>query len=275
MHNNQIEEAYALAVHVPQNQSAVDKSCAFIMQYFPDYGDGGSTAGVRYTNGQTMAFSVDGSAATGGDACYAGDTDGFIDGQQDSYDTVGEVQDVVNGFAAWKMILNTALRADSMTYILTQSAGTCGSDGLPFYHDTSACAIVGAAITGSKFVSNGKAGYKSDADDECINELLYLNIKLTFSSVGTSLKFYTGAHGKTEVQVGSNITLTTATAKEVGEADLTEVYVKSKRGERLIVRSDCDSVVPSTSAPSAVTFNLLGRTAVLSGSRFVDSDNFS
>lgn len=280
MHIHQIEEARALAPIVIHTQTAVDTTPAFVIQYVPDLGDSGSSAGVRYTSGETMAFSVDGAAADSGDGIYGGGdslgsgTPGFIWTGLASLDTVGEMYDIVAKFAAWRIYLVAAIRADSMSYILTQSAGTTGEEGLTFYFDSSVSAICGTAVSGEKFVNSGLNGHVKDADDECENQADYIYTKLTFSSVGTTMKYYSGEAGQTESLLVAGARVTTATAYEDGEANYTEPYIKSARGQRLVVRTDCDSVLATSNDPTAVDFKVIGKTAVLANNRIVDEDNY-
>jgi len=265
MHMNQIIEARALATVVPQNITAADTAPWMVVQYVPTLGSGGTAATVEVT-ATTMVFLVDGAAPAGADAIG---TAGVITMTAAAFDTMGELVDAINAVASWRAYLVGALRSDASVSLLVAGAASCiGDNGLTLASDTSDTLGVSTAISGEKFINNGKAGHVKDADDQCENSLLYAAITMT-NAGAANLQYYTGKQGSAEVQVGSDVAITSATKKEQGEANLAETFVTSKRGERLIVR-----YVGATLLPTAIDLHVDGKTAVLKNDRMVTGVNY-
>lgn len=270
----QIEEARKLATPVPQAITAVFTCPSFIIQHIPTLGTGGATAGVSAAGGEgALTFSVDSAVTAGADLVG---TLGVL--LMSGYSTIGDVQDKVNANPSWRMILVGALRADIPTAIVAKTGAVCGETGITFYHDSSSTYGTGGhqhfstAISGEKFANKGVNGHVKDDDDECENTLHYMTFTGTFASpgatsVGQYIKYYSGKQGSTEVQMGGSVAITDATAKEQGEANVGDAWIRSKRGERLVIRMVCDCV----GAVTAPTINIIGSTAVLKNDRIVDS----
>lgn len=263
MNADQITEARALATVVPHNIAVVDVSPWMVAQYVPSLGTGAAAATMQVLAG-TLRFKVDAATPAGADAIG---TDGEFDLSTADFNTMGELVDAINGVAAYRAYLVGALRADLSTNLLVQSATSIiGDTGLTVFGDTSGSKEISLAISGEAFVNNGKNGHLKDSEDGCENSMMYAAITVTNVSLFV-LRYYTGKQGTTEVQVGQDITLTSATLKEQGEANLSVVFVTSARGERLIVRViGLESV-----APSAPSVHVLGKTAVLANDRVVTS----
>jgi len=270
MHLNQILEARALATPVIHNFAAVDKMPWMVAQYVPSLGTGGSSASIAYIVASSMTFLVDDAAPADADAIGA---TGVILTSSSTYNTMGKLVDYINGHAAWRAYLVGALRADLSSLMLVKSATICsGANGLTFYADSSASAEHSLAISGEKFVSNAASGHVKDADDFCENEMLYGAFNVTSASAGIGLRYYSGKQGDTETQIGSTVTVTTATNKEQGEVNLTVPFVQATRGQRLIMRViDLSTTGTELTSP---TIHVIGKTAVLANNRTVDAINY-
>lgn len=268
MYLNQILEARALAPVVPRNLTAVDTSPWMVVQYVPLLGTGGSSASIAYIVGSSMTFLVDSATPAGLDDIGVS---GVILTSSSSYDTMGTLVDYINSKVAWRAYLVGALRADNSSLMLAKSATKCsGDNGLTFYGDTSASYEMSLAISGEKFINNTPNGHVTDYDDQVENSMLYGTFKVTGASAGLRLRYYSGKAGATEVQIGGTVALTTATAQLEGEESLSEPFITSKRGERLVIRVDNASV----GAVSAPTINTLGKSVVFKNNRIVDDDNY-
>lgn len=277
MNTKQYEDAHNLATTVPRVISAVDTCPLMVVQYVPALGTGGSAATIAYVVASSMTFLVDGSTPAGADAIGVS---GIIDTSSSTYNTMGELVDYINGRQAWRAYLVSALRIDKTSNMLAKAAASAiGDNGLTFYGDTSAnfsandpasagtLEAISVAISGEKFINNGINGHVKDYEDGCENMLTYSEVQLTFSGTGT-LSIYTGKQGEAETRIYHQ-TLTSTTEKDLGQANLEEVFAKAVCGQRLIVRA------ATTTAFTAVTkFNINGKTAVLNGSRLVDSVNY-
>ena len=163
-----------------------------------------------------------------------------------------------------------ALRASNSAHLLVRTAASCfRANGLTLYSDTSASKEVGIAISGEKFINNGKNGHVKDFEDGCVNTMLYAAITVTSASAAV-IRYYSGKQGSAEVQLASDVTLTSATKKEQGEADLLGAWIEATRGSRLIVRA----IGTASTAPTVPTVSVLGKTAVLKNDRVVTSVNY-
>lgn len=288
MHIKQIEEARSLAIPVPQSQAAVDKSPFMQIQYVPTLGTGGSSASAALVQDSSLTLLVNSSTPAGADVIGVS---GIIDTSQSTFSEMGEVVDAFNGALAWRAYLIAALRSDASSILLAKSATICSGDtGLTFYGDTSqnegsivpgtaaAKEIIGAAISGERFVNNGINGHLKDADDEVENSLTYAQVQLTFTgSDPNSLNIFTGVQGSAEVLIYTQ-TLTSTTEQELGISGAVDAprsgmqapFITAPRGARLIIRA------AASTAFSAVTkFNVSGKSAVLKNDRIVDAINFT
>jgi len=277
MYADQIAEARGLATPVVQNITAVDTCPAMVVQYVSVLGTGGATAGVSKAAGEgDITFSVDSAVAAGLDLV------GTLGVVLPAAVTMGELVDEINRTAAWRAYLVGAIRSDDPTCLLAHTGETChGDNGDTLYFDSSATPVsnqshMSIAISGEKFVNAGVNGHVTDYNDGCENSLLYGSFTATFASAsGTSstqdLKYYSGRQGETEVQIGSDVTMTDATAKEQGESGLIEPFVQATRGSRLIARLVSASLSSALSAP---TINIIGKTAVLKNDRMVTEINY-
>lgn len=269
MNADQITEARALATPVTHNFTAVDTLPWMVVQYVPSVGTGGASASIAYIVASSMTFLVDSAVPAGADAIGVS---GVVLTSSSTYDTMGELVDYINGRQAWRAYLVGALRADNSSLMLAKSATICSGDtGLTFFADSSASGEHSLAISGEKFVNNGKRGHVTDANDACENSMLYGTFTVTCASAGIGLRYYTGEQGSTESQIDGTVTVASATAKQQGEADLTQPFVQATRGQRLVIRVVGLSDTTSLTAP---TISVIGKTAVLSGSRFVDAINY-
>lgn len=265
----QLVEARALATVVPHNITAVDTTPWIVVQHVPSLGTGGAAATVTVAAGRdTLTFQVDAADPAGADVI--GNTSGELDLSSSSYSTMGKLVDAVNGTAAWRAYLVGCLRSELVSSLLVRTAVSCfGDNGRTLFSDSSVSAEISIAISGEKFISNGKAGHLKDAEDGCENSMQYASINATSVSLAV-IRYYTGKQGSTEVQLGSDVDLVTATAKEQGEANLSVDFVTSRRGERLIVRA----VAASSVALTVPVVHVLGKTAVLRNDRQVTAINY-
>jgi len=269
VHIQQIEEARALATPVIHNFAAVDTLPWMVVQYVPSLGTGGASASIAYIVDSSMTFLVDSSTPAGADVIGVS---GIFLTSSSSYNTMGELVDYINGRAAWRAYLVGALRADLSSLMLAKTAAKCsGANGLTFYADSSASGEHSFAISGEKFVSNAAGGHVTDADDACENEMLYGAFTVTCASAGIGLKYYSAKQNATETQIGSTVTVASATAKEQGEVNMTVPWVQATRGQRLIMRVMGLSATTSLTSP---TIHAIGKTAVLKNDRWVDSVNY-
>ena len=269
MHLKQIEEARALANPVPHNFVAVDTLPWMVVQYVPARGTSGTSASIAYIVASSMTFLVNSATPAGADVIGAS---GVILTSSSTYDTMGELVDYINGRSAWRAYLVGALRADNSSLMLAKSATACsGANGLTFYADSSASGEHSFAISGEKFVNNGKSGHVTDAGDACENAMLYGAFTVTNAST-IGLKYYSGKQGDTETQIGSTVAVTSATLKEQGEANWSVPFVQAIRGQRLIMRLiDTSTTVAELTSPA---IHAVGKTAVLANDRVVDAVNY-
>ena len=267
---DQILEARELATPITYNFTADDTFPAIVIQYVPSLGTGGTSASFTLAN-DSFVFLVNSAAPAGADAIG---TTGKIATSLAAYDTMGELVDYINGRQAWRAYLVGALRAMTSIGLKAKSTTAChNANGVTVYietadYDTS----VGHsfAISGEKFLNNGKNGHVTDADDECENALYFGNFLITGDSDGLVLKYYSGAQGSTETLLHTyTINAPGSSPRTDGEENPTEPYMQAKRGERLIIQVTTASAIVGTP-----TFTAIGKTAVLSGKRIVDSDNF-
>ncbi len=270
MYLNQIVEARALATVVPHNITVVDKSPWIQIQYVPTLGTGGAAATVAMAAGRdTMTFQVDAADPAGADSI--GNTSGEVIVSGGDLNTMGEVVDHINGKSAWRAYLIGCLRSENPDNLLVRSATSAfGDDGVTLYSDSSVSKEISIAISGEAFVNNGKAGHLKDFDDGCENTMMYASVKGTSASLHV-LRYYSGKQGTAERQLGADIDLVTVVAKEQGEASLSEAFVTSARGERLIVRQ----IGVSNTAVTVPVHHVLGKTAVLKNDRVVTAINYT
>ena len=267
---DQILEARELATPITYNFTADDTFPAIVIQYVPSLGTGGTSASFTLAN-DSFVFLVNSAAPAGADAIG---TTGKIATSLAAYDTMGELVDYINGRQAWRAYLVGALRAMTSIGLLDKTATTChGANGTTVYIDTTDYdTSVGHsfAISGEKFLNNGKNGHVTDADGECENALMYGSFTITGDSDGLVLKYYTGAQDSTETLLLSyTINAPGSSPRVDGEENPTEPFIRAKRGERLIVQ-----MTTASADIGAPTFEAIGKVAVLKGDRIVDSDNF-
>jgi len=276
VHIDQFNEAWALAPLLTHVQSAVDKTPAMVLQYVPANGTGGAAATCQVET-TTMTFLVDGATPAGADVIG---TSGIIDTSNASYNTLGELCDYIDGRQAFRAYLVGALRADKCSMLLAAAANSCmGDTGLTLYFDTSDnfASITGGAgtgeqvstaISGERFVNNGINGHQKDADSHCENALLYADIEATFTGTG-AVTIFSGLQGSDETLLVNDV-LTSTTAKTYGATNPVDIFIKSKRKERLVVRAST-----TTAFTSIQSFIVQGKTAVLSGDHFMDTLNYT
>ena len=266
MNIDQINEARALATPVTQNFTADDTFPAIVIQYVPSLGTSGTSASFTLAN-DSFQFLVDSASPAGTDAIG---TTGKIDVSAGSYDTMGEFVDTINATQAWRAYLVGSLRADTTIGLLDKTSTTChGANGTTVYTDTTDYDVHSFAISGEQFINNGRKGHVTDKADACINSLMYGSFLITGDSDDLTITYYTGAQGSAETALTGGESITLATATVHGEENFTEPFIEATRGHRLIVR-----ITTASAVIGAPTINAIGETAVLSGSRMVDSKNF-
>lgn len=265
---NSIQEAKDIAGRVPQNITAADTTPWIVIQYVPALGTSGAAAVVTVA-AATIDFFVDAASTSGLDTIGNGTTSSALT-TTDTFDTMGELVDHINSRPAWRAYLVGALRADNPSDLLAASStDVIGANGGVFYSDTTSTLEVSTAISGEKFINNGINGHVTDWDSQCLNDLMSGAFTLGDGTGAITLKFYTGKAGSAEVQTGPSITLTEDTQKLVGDSDGNAPYMSSLPGERLIIRATTDSAFDAYTE-----FSVVGRTAVLDGSRLVRADNY-
>ena len=263
MKYSQIQEAEKLAPLVVHSQSTSDVSPALVVQYVPLLGTGATAATAKVT-AAAMVFTTGGTTPSGLD--YIGSSTGNI--TFGSYDSLGEVLDVIEATAAWRAYLVAGIGSDASTDLLAQAAASAiGANGLTFYFDTSAFDGCGTAISGEKFINNSPSGHVKDADDECLNQLLYVKLNVTLSD--GELTFYSASR-KGASQIGPTYAYGSASAIEVNENGPAEPFLVAKRGERLVIRAAATTAGNGTPAE----FRVEGKTAVYSNNRIVTEDNY-
>lgn len=267
MYFEQILEARALATVVPHALSAVDTGPWMVVQHVPSLGTGG-TAATCQVFADTLTFTVDAAAPAGLDSI--GNSTGEFVLAAGANNLMGELVDLINARSSWRAYLVGAIRADSSANLLIQASGSCfGANGLTLFGDTSATKDISLAVSGEKFVNNGRGGHETDAGDQCENSMMYAAVTVTSASLAV-IRYYTGKQGTAEVQLGSDVDTVSATKKEQGEASLTETHINAARGERLVVRV----LGVSNTAPSVPTILVSGKTAVLKNDRQVTAINY-
>lgn len=270
MNIRQVLEARALAKPIAHVFSDVDTFPAFVMQYVPENGTGGTAATAAFVQGGDFTVTVDGAAV--GNANDGGDgfgTAGVIDTSAALYDTAGEFVDAVNGQnPSWRAYLVGARRATTMASLLAKSATSCiGANGLTFYFDASASDLGAVAISGEKFINNGKNGHVKDADDLVENILNWAAFTCGLTGNG-NLKLYSCSQQADGPAVAFAATDDTAITK--GNNNLLEQpFYTAKLGERLIVE-----ISAGTSFDDIAKAEVIGRSAVLNGSRLVTEKNY-
>lgn len=271
MNMRQIEEARALATPVTHNFTADDQFPAIVIQYVPTLGTGGTSASFTLAN-DSLQFLVDSASPAGADAIGTTGKVSLTTAAQDCK-TMGKLVDYINGRQAWRAYLVGALRAMTSIGLKAKSSTRCSnSAGVTLYIETTDYdTTVGHsfAISGEKFVNNGKNGHVTDADDECENSLMYGYFLITGDSDGLVQKYYSGKQGETETQLYTYTINAPGTAREDGEENCTIPFIRAKRGERLICQ-----ITTASDVIGAPTINAIGETAVLSGTRIVDSKNY-
>lgn len=267
MREQQINEARALAPKVALNLTAADTTPAIVVQYVPNLGSGGAEAKVKVTtNG--MYFEVDSSAATedcGADA--VGNTTGWL--LFATYTNLGQLVDAINGHAAWRAYLAAALRTDNTSWMLATAltSVTGGSEstghGKTFYFDNSASGHSSVVFSGEKFLNSGVNGHVTDDGDQCENTLYYGAFDCNND---VYLRFYSSSH-TADTKLLADISHTASSATYINKHTAEVEFISSKRGERLVVRC---AAITAAKAATPVTFQTLGKTAVLRNNRIVD-----
>lgn len=270
MHLDQILEARALATPVAQTFTANDSFPAIVIQYVPALGSATTNTASFTLANDSFQFLVNGSTPSGLDVIGVS---GKIDLSSGTYDTMGELVDTVNGRTAWRAYLVGALRAITCTDLLAKTSTRCdGATGTTVYIDTTDSKEHIFAISGEKFVNNGINGHVTDYDDGVENSLLFGSYLVSAGSSGVTLRYYSGKQGSTETALTSSESVTVATATQHGEENLSEPYITAKRGERLIVYLSQAS--NDADFGTGLVIQAIGQSAVLSGSRIVDSKNY-
>lgn len=264
MNFQQISEARSLALPYGQAFSSVDAHPQIQVQYVPDLGTGGTKATCKTTTATGLVFDVDDTTVAGKDAIG---TDGALTFA--NYATMGALVDAINGSQAWRAILRGGLRADaSDNNLLAGDASCIGAEGLAIYGDADPIDHGSVAISGERFINNGINGHVKDWDDQCENSLCFYRIDVGATGDGT-ITIYAEKQNSTSVQTlysetyanDAENTRGVSTAETANSAWLT-----APRGYRMVVRMKA-----ATSYDDIVAFNVLGKTAVLKGDRFISN----
>lgn len=262
MNFQQISEARSLALPYGQAFTDVDAFPQLQVQYVPELGTGGALATCVTTTATGLVFDVDGTTPAGKDVIGSSGALTFA-----SYTTLGALADAINGAQAWRAILRGALRADaSDDNLLAGDASCIGAEGLAIYGDADPIDEGSVAISGERFISNGKNGHVKDFDDACENSLLFYQIDVGATGNGT-IKVYSEQQNSTSVQTLYSETYTDDAENIRGVSSgqaANAAWLTAPRGSRLIVR-----LAAVTSFDDIVAFHVLGKTAVLKGDRFV------
>ncbi len=290
-----ISTARTIAQIIPTTQSAADTSPLMVVQYVPALGTGGATANITFSD-PDMTFTVIGAAPAGADAIG---TAGVISVTEDGVNnTMGLLVDIINATQAWRAYLVAALRSDQSSLMLAKAhalGAAAGDTGVTFYGDTSvnqassvsgtegAYTVVGTAISGEQFVNNGIGGHYKDNGHATENSLLYAEVQLTFTGLSAAgstvplgrLQLYSGKQGEAETLL-YNQPLRSTLEKNLGrtgvdqQTGLGTIFLTAPRGERLIIRA-----ITPTDFSAYTKFNVLGKSAVISGDHLVDTANFT
>lgn len=268
MYADQIIEARALATPYGQNITAMDKTPAIQVQGVPALG-GGTEYKMKITT-DGIRLKVDDDTPSGVNAPANMTSSGWLTFA--SQTNIGQMVDQLNSCAGLRAFALCALRGDLASNLLAAAETVISNAaGKTFYWDSKDETLIcaGGVISGEKFVNNGKNGHVKDAVDGCENTLLYLQVDMVDSD--HTLRFYSGAQGSAEVQIGSAVSITGGANTEFGDKDPDDPYISAARGERLIYR--ITSLTPAKGTPTRV--HALGKTAVLKNDRIVDSINFT
>jgi len=244
-----------------QSFSDVDTHVALIVQYVPSEGTGGTAATAAVTSASNITFTVDGAAPAGDDAIGASGVVAFA-----TYTTLGAVRDYINGQKAWRCILHAGLRADaSASKLLTAGATSClTAKGLPIYFDASATDHGSFAISGERFDNYGKGGHFKEKG-VCWNTLLTASINVGLTGGSPQIAFYfEGQEASEAVQTAHTRVMADDTLEEIGAANPFVPYLQAPKGYRIVGR-----VSAATTYDDIATFNVLGKSAYVDGSKMI------
>ena len=270
MHYQQRLEAEKFATTVTQRISAVDTDDWFRIKYHLGKGVAGiAAATIALVEGGAITFRTGGAVPTGVDTIG---TAGAIDSSDGAYDTVGKIQDYINGLGGgWEMILHGALRSDLMAKAQDKAAASCvGARGLVFYPDSLAAGgateYYSIAITGEHFVDGGTI---HDWDEGCVNQLLSFDVTVNMASAG-SILIYEGKQGVAETLVHT-LALADNTQLVKHQDYLQQVYCEAQPGYRLIVRASHATDI----AAAPTEFVVRGRTIVPTNKHIITASNYA
>jgi hypothetical protein len=292
MTNEQLQQALGLAL--PYSQNVADEtSCAFVIQGVPSLASAGCiNIAVAITAAVGLTCTLDYGA--GLTTPVAADQAGFeVAGSNNTltyatYTTLGTFIDAINGTKFLRAYLVAGIRSDIMTTgstspLLARTVLTCiGDNGLPIYFDGSLAAtatpkVVGIAISGEKFVNNGKNGWiKEDLQHEaCINSLIYAKFAAAFSVSTARYAIYHSTQAADVEVLSAASTTTTVYTLQAAAGDLITAYSTAPIGSRVILRMEALAGTTGFTTGSANTYiQATGKSAVLSGRRIVTEDNY-
>jgi hypothetical protein len=263
MYLKQLLEAEKLAIPLVQSITVNDTCPAFILQYVPDGGTGGTACTIAFVQGGDMTVLVDAAAPAGTDAIG---TAGVIDTSAEDYDTVGELCNYFNTIKAYRAIC--LCRPETpMANILAKSAASClTNNGLVFYLDSSVADttyIWSLPVTGEAFENYGLAGHVKDVDDMCVNHFHMAQATQDFTSAANAY-LYIFKQGDTASTKVFTKALTDATLTDIGNTSQpNNPWYTAPEGYTLVldIRSDV--------ATAFTTLTFTGSTVVRKNNRRV------
>lgn len=267
MNMQQIEEARALATPVTHNITANDTCPAIVIQYVPEMGSASTNTASFTLANDSFQFLVNGATPSGVDVIGVS---GKVDVSSSTYDTMGELVDHINGKQAWRAYLVGCLRSTTAVGLLAKTSTRCdNANGVTVYGDTSDYKDWFIAVSGEKFVNNGKNGHVTDWDDKVENALMYGNYSFASESNGVTLQYYTGKQGETETALTGTESIAESSTVTHGEENCDQPYIKATLGHRLIVK-----INQASSDIGTPSLNVTGRSAVYRANRVVNEKNY-
>jgi len=276
VHLKQIEEARALASPVGWGVTALDKSPAFVVQYVPENGSGGTAATCVVVTATGITLDVDDTTIVDGSADSCG-TNGDGVFLFSAYTTIGALVDGINASAggSFRAYIAASLRATASDDLLLAADASCiGANGMTVYFDNSANVDLNAVISGEKFVNNGPGGWMTDADGMCENYMISARIGLEFATNGggtIAIHSCSQSSDGTEIFSGALTDATTTGINEFGvDRGPDNPLIRSTTGQRLVIIAADDD---TDDVEGLTVYTVSGKTAVLRNTHIVDSIN--
>lgn len=276
MDQQKFEQALALASPYGANLTE-DTTPALVVQYVPTLGDNavGCKLAIVTATGFTFTYDYGAGYTTPSTNDQTGlEASGTLTFA--TYTTLGALVDAINGTKSLRAYLVGGIRATtSASRLLAIAATACsGDNGLTVYFDGSS-KTVGAAISGEKFVNNGKNGWVKEGInfEAALNQLIYATITATYTTISTSsIQVYFSTQAADQ-QIYSVAVAATTVAKtlQAASADLVQLFASAPPGSRIVVQA---VFAAGTTLTTVDRFDILGKTAILSGKRLVTEKNF-